>query len=67
MTKYQGNILDYPIQNSLTRAMREEAAKQRDKEFMSMWAGQGHFLCRVIPAGELIKNLVAEAYAYCQR
>ena len=55
---YQDDILDYPIQNSLTRSMRKEAEKQSNVDFMSMWAGQSVYLSQAYSAAELIKKLV---------
>ena len=53
-------ILPYPLQNTLTRAMRAAAAKQGRPEFLSLWAGQGVARARAIPAGELVNRLLAE-------
>ncbi|HXM66073.1 MAG TPA: nitronate monooxygenase [Candidatus Acidoferrum sp.] len=53
-------ILPYPIQNALTRAMRTAAAQLGNAGFLSLWAGQGVTRCRTMPAGELVKQLVAE-------
>jgi len=60
MQSHENNILDYPIQNTLTNAMRKEAAKQNNTDFMSMWAGQGAFLCKALPAAQLISELNSE-------
>ena len=53
-------ILPYPLQNALTRAMRTAAAKQGDAGYLSLWAGQGVARARALPAGELVRRLVAE-------
>ena len=53
-------ILPYPYQNSLTRAMRTEAAKQGRIEYLSLWAGQGGRLARRMPAAKLVETLVQE-------
>lgn len=63
MDKKKINILDYPIQNALTTAMRRKAKEKNNIDFMSMWAGQSAPLCRSMPAGELISALVLEAEA----
>lgn len=60
MRPYQESILDYPIQNSLTRKMRKEAEKQNNIDFMSMWAGQSAYLSKGYPAAELIKKLIED-------
>lgn len=61
MDKNKETILNYPIQNALTRTMRKKAKELDDIEFMSMWAGQAASMCREIPASDLIKKLVDEA------
>lgn len=33
--------LSFPVQNAATRAIRDEASKQGNIEYMSLWAGQG--------------------------
>jgi nitronate monooxygenase len=53
-------ILPYPLQNELTRAMRTAAAKQRNPEFLSLWAGTGVARARAMPAAELVNRLAAE-------
>lgn len=60
MDSNKANILDYPIQNALTRTMRKEAEKQGCTDFMSMWAGQSSQLSRGIGALNLINQLVCE-------
>ena len=51
----------YPIQNALTGALRAEAARRGDPQWMSLWCGTGVERARPMPAGELVKTLVAEA------
>ncbi len=43
-------ILAYPIQNALTRSMRDEAAKLNLTDYMSLWAGQAAYLSRDMAA-----------------
>jgi nitronate monooxygenase len=50
-------ILPFPVQNSLTRAMRAAAAKQGFADYQSLWAGQGVTRCREISAPALIDSL----------
>lgn len=57
----EGCLLPYPLQNALTRSMRTAAAKRGEADFLSLWAGQGVARARVLPAAELVKQLVAEA------
>ncbi len=60
-------ILPYPLQNSLTRPLRSEAAKRDRPEFLSLWAGQGVRLARRQPAAQLIERLAEETEAAVQR
>lgn len=39
-------ILPYPLQNALTRPLRNAAAKAEDPEYLSLWAGQAAPLIR---------------------
>jgi nitronate monooxygenase len=57
MQSQQKYILDYPIQNALTSAMRKTAAQQHCIDFMSMWAGQAAYLSKRLPAAQLIQLL----------
>lgn len=63
MSKLENNtadLLGYPLQNSLTKKIRSEAAKQNNKDYMSMWAGQSPRLSMDEHAEELIKMIVEE-------
>lgn len=60
LAEHPDAILPYPLQNALTRAMRTAAAKQGRPEFLSLWAGRGVARARAMPAGELVKRLLAE-------
>ena len=53
----------YPMQNTLTQAIRRAAAEQDKVELMSLWAGQGCALARPLPAAELLQLLVDETEA----
>lgn len=53
-------ILPFPLQNSLTRPLRTEAAKQGRAEFLSLWSGQGVRLARRQSAAELVARLAME-------
>jgi len=61
MQSHENDILDYPIQNALTTAMRKEASRQGNVDFMSMWAGQTAHLCKNISAAQFIQELSNEA------
>ena len=56
-------ILPFPIQNTLTRAMRAEASKRGDRERLSLWAGRGVTRARAMPVAQLIETLVEELRA----
>lgn len=53
-------ILPFPIQNAMTRSMRNEAAKQNCTDFMSLWAGQSAYLCKETTVAELMRQLIAD-------
>ncbi|MEX1385519.1 nitronate monooxygenase family protein [Hydrogenibacillus schlegelii] len=61
MREYEAPIPPYPVQNALTRPMRDWAARQPDPEFMALWAGQGSAMCREAGAGEIVRRLIREA------
>jgi nitronate monooxygenase len=60
----QSHILDYPIQNALTNAMRKAAIAKNNINFMSLWSGQSAQLCRNVDAHKLVSDLVAEVETY---
>ena len=50
----------FPLQNALTREIRQAAAARGDAEALSLWAGEGAALARALPAGELVRQLALE-------
>jgi nitronate monooxygenase len=60
-------ILPYPLQNQLTRPLRNAAARQGKAECLSLWAGQGVRLARRQPAAELVARLAREAETAVRR
>lgn len=60
MNQLEGDLPPYPLQNSLTRDIRQAAAKQNRPEFMSLWAGQASRLSQTKSAGELVTDLAAD-------
>ncbi|HTA67342.1 MAG TPA: DUF561 domain-containing protein [Bryobacteraceae bacterium] len=58
-----GAILPYPLQNMLTRPMRNAATKQQRAEYLSLWAGQGVRMARRQSTKDLIARLVEETEA----
>ncbi len=61
MEKNNFPILDYPIQSALVKDIREEAQKQTNPDYMSLWAGQGCCLCQNKPAAQLFNELITDA------
>ena len=61
-----GHLLPYPLQYSLSRKLRQEAAKTDNTDFLSMWSGQGVGLLQELPAAELMHKLIAETKALAQ-
>jgi len=55
-----GDVLPFPLQNSLTRPLRTAAAQQGRAEFLSLWAGQGVRMARRQTAADLVAALVKE-------
>lgn len=51
----------YPVQRSLTAAMRREATAQNDIRAMQAWAGQSSKLAQAMPATELVQSIWADA------
>jgi nitronate monooxygenase len=49
--------LDFPIQNGMTRDVRNAAAAQNNPAFMSLWAGQG---TRMLRSEQSARDIVAE-------
>jgi nitronate monooxygenase len=47
----------YPVQRALTRAMREEAAKNDDVDRMQAWAGQSAARAPARPAGDVVQDM----------
>jgi NAD(P)H-dependent flavin oxidoreductase YrpB (nitropropane dioxygenase family) len=60
-------ILPFPLQNALTRPLRNAAAKQGRAELLSLWAGQGARLARRQSAASLIARLAHETEAVLHR
>jgi nitronate monooxygenase len=60
MSDLENEVASYPLQNSLTRPIRNAAKKKGDPKFMSLWAGQGSSMCRKFKAGDLLNALVME-------
>ncbi|OUC98513.1 nitronate monooxygenase [Streptomyces swartbergensis] len=50
----------YPEIHHLTAPLRKAAAKAGDAQGMALWAGQGHWMARELPAGQLVEVLAGE-------
>jgi nitronate monooxygenase len=67
MSGLENEVASYPVQNSLTRPIRNAAKDRDDPEFMSLWAGQGSSMSRKCTAKELLNTLVTETYEAFKR
>ncbi len=54
--------LDYPRQNSLTGPMRAAAGRQGNRDYLSLYAGQGAKLARRLPVATLMAALQREIH-----
>lgn len=61
MHRYRGTIPAYPIQNAMTRDIRQAAARANDPEYMSLWAGQGLRLAGDLSAADIVRQTIEEA------
>ncbi len=53
-------LLEFPIQNKATAALRARATQQGDDDYMSLWAGQGYPLARRMSAADLVRSIAEE-------
>jgi len=67
MSSFENEIPHYPLQNSLSRPLRNAAKEKGDRDFMSLWAGQGVAMSRRCTAKELIDMLVSESCDVLER
>jgi nitronate monooxygenase len=56
----EDQLPDYPIQNALTRDIRQAAANRQDPEWQSMWSGQGIRLISEGSAADLIGQIISD-------
>jgi nitronate monooxygenase len=63
MLEHEGAPVAYPEIHYLTAPLRKQAREEGDRESINLWAGEAHALAEALPAGEIVKRLVAEAEA----
>ncbi|WP_116187377.1 NAD(P)H-dependent flavin oxidoreductase [Paenibacillus taihuensis] len=63
LKSYEGVIPEYPIQNAMTRDIRQAAARANNPEYMSMWAGQGLRLAGERTAAGTVELVMEQAEA----
>ncbi|MGN7313178.1 NAD(P)H-dependent flavin oxidoreductase [Alkalicoccobacillus gibsonii] len=61
MQKHEEDLPSFPIQHTLTKSIRQESVKRKNREYMSLWSGQSPMLASVQSAGELIERVMEEA------
>ena len=59
-SSHEDEVPPYPIQNTLTRELRQAAAKNSKPEYMSLWSGQGIRMSKNISVKELMEELISE-------
>ncbi|OCA80935.1 NAD(P)H-dependent flavin oxidoreductase [Pseudobacillus wudalianchiensis] len=63
MKEHEEQFLPYPLQNTLTQGIRKQAGKQNNKEYMSLWSGQGTRLSKRQTVQGLVERLKEETDA----
>ncbi|OAH55732.1 nitronate monooxygenase [Domibacillus aminovorans] len=61
MQEHETSFPDFPIQNTLTQAIRKASTSQNNHDFMSLWSGQSTRLAKNQTVEMLMKNMMAEA------
>jgi nitronate monooxygenase len=61
MTSLDQKMAPFPLQDSLTLPLHTRSVEQGSRDFASLFSGQASSLSRILPAGELIDVLVADA------
>jgi nitronate monooxygenase len=60
-------ILPYPLQYSLSGALRKAATEQDNPDFLALWSGQGVGMIKEMTAAALMDYLVEETKALAQK
>ncbi|MFB7140666.1 NAD(P)H-dependent flavin oxidoreductase [Gottfriedia sp. NPDC056225] len=58
MRQHENSVPQFPIQNTITQTIRIAAAKQSNKEYMSLWSGQSPRLANNVTVKELITKII---------
>lgn len=61
MQPHAADLAPFPVQNALTRDIRQAAARQNRPEYLSMWAGQAAPLATTLPAAEVVRATIEQA------
>jgi len=67
MMDYEDELPEYPLQNSLTKSIRSEAAKQNITEWMSLWCGQSPRLTKRQSARQTMLELITQVEGLVKR
>jgi len=65
--QYSGAIPSFPIQNAMTKDIRQAAAKNNNQEYMSLWAGQGLRLATDHSAATIIKQTMNQSQVLLEK
>ncbi|MGZ3585357.1 MAG: NAD(P)H-dependent flavin oxidoreductase, partial [Ktedonobacterales bacterium] len=61
LAAHAAELAPFPVQNALTRDIRQAGAQQNRPEYLSMWAGQGAPLATTLPAAEVVWATMEQA------
>jgi nitronate monooxygenase len=56
-----GAPVAYPEIHYATAPLRRRAREERNADLINLWAGEAHQLAPELPAGEIVRDLVAGA------
>ncbi|KFZ40363.1 nitronate monooxygenase family protein [Thermoactinomyces sp. Gus2-1] len=60
MENYPHPLPPYPVQNALTKHLRQAASKKGNKDYMALWAGQAAALSRFEQVEELMQRIMTQ-------
>ncbi|MGJ9458344.1 NAD(P)H-dependent flavin oxidoreductase [Oceanobacillus sp. CF4.6] len=61
MQKHEATLPKFPVQNTLTKGIRNASSSQKNRDFMSLWSGQSPRLAENQTVNLLIKKIITEA------